>query len=36
VDDLSLSFATLFRVREALRKFVQQQMQPGDVVALAL
>ncbi|MDR3701156.1 MAG: VWA domain-containing protein [Candidatus Sulfopaludibacter sp.] len=34
VDDLSLSFASLVRVREALRKYVQQQMQPGDLVAL--
>lgn len=34
VDDLSLSFGSLVCVREALRKFVQQQMLPCDLVAL--
>lgn len=34
VDDLSLSFDSLVRVRNSLRKFVEEQMQPGDLVAL--
>ncbi|SPE32831.1 conserved hypothetical protein [Candidatus Sulfopaludibacter sp. SbA3] len=34
VDDQALSFTSLVRVRDSLRKFVQQQMQPGDLVAM--
>lgn len=34
VDDLGISFQTLGPVRDALRKFVEKQMQPGDLVAL--
>lgn len=34
VDDLSLSFASVFYTRKALTKFVDQQMQPDDLVAI--
>lgn len=34
VDDLGLSFESMAFVRAALRKFVEQQMQPGDLVAV--
>jgi VWFA-related protein len=34
VDDLSLSFESMHSVRQTLRKFVDEQMQPGDLVAL--
>jgi VWFA-related protein len=34
VDDLGLSFESTHFVREALKKFVDQQMQPGDLVAI--
>src|ERR1039457_4364606 len=34
VDDLALGFEDLVRVREALRQYVERQMQPGDLVAL--
>jgi VWFA-related protein len=34
VDDLGLSFQSIGFVREALRKFVEEQMQPGDQVAI--
>ena len=34
VDDLGLSFQSTHYVRQALRKFVDQQMQPGDLVAI--
>lgn len=34
VDDLGLSFESMARVRGALKKFVDQQMQPGDLVAI--
>jgi VWFA-related protein len=34
VDDLTLSFESTFFVREALKKFVDRQMQPGDLVAI--
>jgi VWFA-related protein len=34
VDDLSLSFESIYAVRQALRKFIDKQMQPGDLVAL--
>jgi len=34
VDDLGLSFESTNYVRRALKKFVDQQMQPGDLVAI--
>lgn len=34
VDDLSLSHPSVFFTRQALKKFVNEQMQPGDVVAI--
>jgi len=34
VDDLSLSFESTAHVRRALQKFVDEQMQPGDVAAI--
>ncbi|HKP44952.1 MAG TPA: VWA domain-containing protein, partial [Pyrinomonadaceae bacterium] len=34
VDDLGLSFLSISTVRQALKKFVDQQMQPGDLVAI--
>ena len=34
VDDLGLSFESMASVRGALRKFVNEQMQPGDLVAI--
>jgi VWFA-related protein len=34
VDDLSLSFESANFTRQALKKFVDQQMQPGDLVAI--
>ncbi|MDT4953230.1 MAG: hypothetical protein QOJ02_1368 [Acidobacteriota bacterium] len=34
VDDLGLSFESTHFVREALKKFVDQQVQPGDLVAI--
>ncbi|MEQ1923497.1 MAG: VWA domain-containing protein [Pyrinomonadaceae bacterium] len=34
VDDLTLSFASTFWVKEALKKFVNEQMQEGDLVAI--
>ncbi|HWC98074.1 MAG TPA: VWA domain-containing protein [Candidatus Sulfopaludibacter sp.] len=34
VDDLGLSFASIAYVRTALKKFVDQEMQPGDLVAI--
>ena len=34
VDDLGLSFESMHFVRGALRKFVDEQMQPGDLVAI--
>ena len=34
VDDLGLSFASTYYVRRALKKFVDEQMQPGDLVAI--
>src|SRR5882724_8437304 len=34
VDDLALSFEDLVRTREALKRYVEQQMQPGDLVAV--
>jgi VWFA-related protein len=34
VDDLGTSFESLVNVRRALRKFVDEQMRPGDLVAI--
>ncbi len=34
VDDLGLSFGSIDAVKSALKKFVDEQMQPGDVVAI--
>jgi len=34
VDDLGLSFQTIFSTRRALKKFVDEQMRPGDMVAI--
>ena len=34
VDDLGLSFESIVSVKEALRKFVNEQMQPNDLVAV--
>lgn len=34
VDDLGLSFESIYYVRRALKKFVDEQMQPNDLVAI--
>lgn len=34
VDDLGLSFESMAYVRQALKKFVDEQMQPGDLAAI--
>ncbi len=34
VDDLTLSFESIYSVRRALKKFVDEQMQDGDLVAI--
>ena len=34
VDDLSLSFQSAYYVRDALKKFVNERMEPGDLVAI--
>jgi VWFA-related protein len=34
VDDLTLSFESVPSVRQALKKFVDEQMQPGDLAAI--
>jgi VWFA-related protein len=34
VDDLSMSFENIHHTRMALKKFVEKQMQPGDMVAI--
>ena len=34
VDDLGLSFESAYYVRQALKKFVEQQVQSGDLVAI--
>jgi VWFA-related protein len=34
VDDLTMSFESMYYVRRALRNFVEHQMQPGDLVAI--
>lgn len=34
VDDLTLSFGSIANVRQALKKFINEQMQDGDLVAI--
>ncbi len=34
IDDLGLSFQSISSVRRSLKKFVDEQMQPGDLVAI--
>ncbi len=34
-DDLGLSFESTVRVRDSMRKFVNEKLQPGDLVAIA-
>ena len=34
IDDLSMSFSSSFYAKAALRKFVEESIQPGDLVAL--
>lgn len=34
IDDLGLSFSSMFFVKEAVKKFVNEQMQDGDLVAI--
>ncbi len=34
VDDLGLSYESIYQVRRALKKFVDEQMQPNDLVAI--
>lgn len=34
IDDLNLSFGSVYYVRQSLKKFVAEQMQPGDLVAV--
>ena len=34
VDDLGLSFESMARVRNSLKRFVDEQMQPNDLVAI--
>lgn len=34
VDDLNLSYTSVFYTRQALKKFVEEQMQPNDLVAI--
>lgn len=34
VDDLSLSFGSIYWVKKALKKFVDEEVQPGDLVAI--
>jgi VWFA-related protein len=34
VDDLGMSFTTTVQVRDALRRFINEQVQPGDLVAI--
>lgn len=34
VDDIGLSFESTYEVRQTLKKFVDDQMQPGDLVAI--
>ncbi|HRH45676.1 MAG TPA: VWA domain-containing protein, partial [Pyrinomonadaceae bacterium] len=34
VDDLGLSFSSIFWVKDALKKFIKEQMEEGDLVAI--
>ncbi|MBD0373627.1 MAG: VWA domain-containing protein [Pyrinomonadaceae bacterium] len=34
VDDLTMAFCNVYYVRKSLKKFVDEQMQPGDLVAI--
>ncbi len=34
IDDLNLSFADVYFARKAIRKFIDVQMQPGDLIAI--
>ena len=34
VDDLNMSFGSVYYARKALHRFVDQQMEPGDLVAI--
>ncbi len=34
VDDLGISFQSMFYVRESLKKFIDRNVQPGDLVAI--
>jgi VWFA-related protein len=34
VDDLALSFDSIVRVRNALRQYIEREMQPGDLAAI--
>jgi VWFA-related protein len=34
VDDFNMSYGSVYYARRALRRFVEQQMQPGDLVAI--
>ncbi len=36
VDDLGLSFANTNRIREAVKKWIDEEMQPGDLVAVIM
>ncbi|MFL6335964.1 MAG: VWA domain-containing protein [Pyrinomonadaceae bacterium] len=36
IDDLSLSFESMVSVRQALKKFIDEQMQPDDLAAVVL
>lgn len=34
VDDMNMSYGSVYYARRALRRFVEQQMEPGDLVAI--
>lgn len=34
IDDLGMSFESMSRTRSALKRFVEQQMQPGDLISI--
>jgi VWFA-related protein len=34
IDDLNLSYESIYHTRAAIRKFVSEQMEPGDLVAI--
>jgi VWFA-related protein len=34
VDDLNMSFGSIYSTRQTLKRFVDEQMQPGDLVAI--